>query len=98
LKKILLLPTPRTRSHISNKRRRERDHTNQTAKQIKIPDPDKERRIINCEASYVDCSNLPLYGPCCTEAARAASRKPADLPNENVKDDENVKRRRARLA
>jgi hypothetical protein len=35
------------------------------ATQIKVPDPKKERRIINCAAAYVDCSKTDLYGPCC---------------------------------
>ncbi|GBF87994.1 hypothetical protein Rsub_00706 [Raphidocelis subcapitata] len=32
---------------------------------IVVPDPAKERRIIDCDASYVNCQDEGLYGPCC---------------------------------
>lgn len=39
-------------------------------KPIDVPDPAKERRIIDCAASYVDCVRYPeLYGPCGCPAA-----------------------------
>ncbi|KAI8473348.1 MAG: Metallo-dependent phosphatase-like protein [Monoraphidium minutum] len=34
---------------------------------IAIPDPTKERRIINCAAAYVDCGNPEVYRPCCLD-------------------------------
>jgi len=38
--------------------------------QIDVPDPAKERRIIDCAASYVDCVRYPeLYAPCGCPAA-----------------------------
>lgn len=35
--------------------------------QIAVPDPAKERRIINCAMPYVDCGNAELYGLCCRD-------------------------------
>ncbi|GBF87697.1 hypothetical protein Rsub_00408 [Raphidocelis subcapitata] len=34
---------------------------------IKVPDPAKERRVINCAMPYVDCANEKLFGPCCRD-------------------------------
>ena len=47
-------------------------HTN-IKTQIKVPDPEKERRIVDCAAAYVDCANAALFGPCCGKAAATAS-------------------------
>jgi hypothetical protein len=38
-----------------------------TPLQITVPDPAKERRIINCAMPYVDCAQEELYGPCCLD-------------------------------
>jgi 2',3'-cyclic-nucleotide 2'-phosphodiesterase (5'-nucleotidase family) len=36
--------------------------------QIPVPNPAKDRRIIDCAKAYVDCANAELYGPCCTRS------------------------------
>lgn len=42
---------------------------------IVVPDPAKERRIIDCNASYVDCKDEGWFGPCCKDKPEAAKTK-----------------------
>ena len=47
----------------------------QKTQQIVVPDPAKERRIIDCNASYVDCKDEGWFGPCCKDKPEAAKTK-----------------------